>query len=139
MEAPPEACAEGGGLTTGHIVLVVLSPKMVYSMTEWPRMRTTAARNGFEVVAWPSPALSEGEWQDAVVKARWSAADIASVSPAPSECSQWLGLPNHFPYSLVVEHGRVHPSPVWGVLPDAMWVDSLQLRRRELALMGVGQ
>lgn len=128
------------GLVPGEVALVVvLSPKMVYSVTEWPRMRAAAVQGGFDVVAWRSPALPEREWRDAMVRARWSAADIAGVSTAPPECSQWLGRPNHFPYSLVVAHGRVHPSPIWGVLPDGVWVDSLQRRRRELALMGVGR
>jgi hypothetical protein len=119
-------------------LLVVLSPKMVYSMTEWPRMRAAAVSDGFDVVTWRLPTLPEQEWRDAVVKAQWPASDIASVAVAPKECGPWLGQPNHFPYSLVVERGHVHPSPIWGVLPDAAWVDSLQQRRRELKWVGKG-
>ncbi len=125
------------GLRSGHVALVVvLSPKMVYSMTEWPRMRAAALDEGFDVVAWRSPALPEREWQGAVVKAQWSASDIARVARTPAVCSTWLGMPNHFPYSVVVERGLVHPSPIWGVLPDAAWIESLRLRRRDVALAG---
>jgi hypothetical protein len=126
-------------LPPGRIALVVvLSPRMVYSMTEWPRMRAAAVSEGFGVVAWRSPALPEREWQDAVAKVRWSASDIARVSATPTACSSWLGQPNHFPYSVVIERGRVHPSPIWGVLPNPAWIESLQLRRRHLALTGAG-
>lgn len=118
------------------LVVVVLSPRMVYSMTEWPRMREAAVSEGFDVVAWRSPAVPEWEWQDAVVKLRWPASEIDAISTPPTICTTWLGQPNHFPYSVVIERGRAHPSPIWGVLPDAVWVESLRLRRRDAALKG---
>lgn len=130
IDPPPTACIEAMGLTPGRAALVaVLSPRMVYSMTEWPRMRAAAVNDGFEVVAWRLPAVPGPEWRDAAARARWSTSDTANVSETPAACEAWLARPNHFPYSLVIEHGRVHPSPIWGVLPDAAWVESLRLRR----------
>jgi hypothetical protein len=110
-------------------LVTVLSPKMVYSMTEWPRMRAAAVDDGFEVVAWRSAAVSGPEWRDAVAKAGWPRSEDVNVSETPTACEDWLGRPNHFPYSVVIERGRVHSSPIWGVLPDAAWVESLRLRR----------
>ena len=131
---PPPSCLVALERSFDHPVLVtVLSPKMVYSMTEWPRMRAMAETEGFDVVAWRSHALSEREWEGATTRARWRASDIDGVSAGPVACAAWLGSPNHFPYSLVIERGRAHPWPIWGVLPDAAWVESLRFRRRALA------
>ena len=120
------------------VLVTVLSPRMVYSMTEWPRMQTVAETEGFDVVVWRSRALSEQEWEDAIAKARWRASDIARVSAEPAACGAWVGSPNHFPYSAVMVRGRVHPWPIWGVLPDTAWIESLQVRRSALMSAGDG-
>jgi hypothetical protein len=111
---------------------------MVYSVTEWPRMRASARAAGFDVVAWWSSGLSEREWQDAVVSAGWLPAEAHGVVPVPQACEAWVGQPNHFPYSVVIGRGHAHPWPVWGVLPDTAWVDSLRLRRAALVSTGEG-
>jgi hypothetical protein len=125
-----------GSVSNRLALVAVLSPRMVYSMTEWRRMRALAIAHGFEVVAWRSPTLAEGEWQSATAKAGWSVAEASMVGSVPLACLAWIGSPNHFPYSQVLNGNRVHAWPVWGVLPDAAWVESLRLRQRALAEAG---
>ena len=118
---------------TGAYVLSVLSPQMVYAMTEWPRMRAVALKMGFSVRAWRSPWVAEEEWRAAVGRAGWSGEVMDAVEAVPVTCRAWVGRPNHFPFSLVVSGGRVHAWPIWGVLPDEAWGASLDCRRRALA------
>lgn len=125
--ALPGECLRAMELPAGRTVLLsVLSPRMVYSMTEWPRMRLAAEADGFAVVAWRLPAVPDAEWRAAVKRAAWSW-DVSE--PVPDACMDWLGRPNHFPYSWVIGPGGIHPWPIWGVLPDAAWVESLRCRR----------
>ena len=98
-------------------------------------MQAAAEAEGFVVMAWRSPLVPQAEWRSAVAQAGW-ARDFSEL--VPTVCMAWLGRPNHFPYSLVIAQGRVHPWPIWGVLPDAAWVDSLQCRRVALASTGQG-
>lgn len=98
-------------------------------------MRTGAEAEGLAVVSWRSPLVPKAEWRSAVVQAGW-ARDWSE--PVPTVCRNWLGRPNHFPYSLVIADGRVHPWPIWGVLPDAAWVESLRCRRSALEATGRG-
>lgn len=129
-------CLRAMELPVGRTVLLsVLSPRMVYSMTEWPRMRLAAEAEGLVVLAWRSPAVPEAEWRSAVARAGW----VRDASePVPDACMVWLGRPNHFPYSQVVRQGVVHPWPIWGVLPDAAWVESLRCRRDALVFASQG-
>lgn len=126
----PGECLRALDLPTGRTVLLsVLSPRMVYSMTEWPRMRLAAEAEGFVVVAWRSPAVPDAEWRSAVTQAAWTR---DASEPVPDACIAWLGRPNHFPYSRVIGSGGIHPWPIWGVLPDVAWVESLRCRRDAL-------
>lgn len=110
------------------MVVAVLSPRMVYSMTEWPRMRATALSEGFGVVAWWSPDLTGNEGAAAAEKAGWTTSDMANVTQVPSECVASVGRPNHYPFSVVLDRWKVHDWPIWGVMPDQAWVDSLHWR-----------
>ena len=103
-------------------------------------MQTVAESEGFDVVVWRARTVSEHEWDDAGTRARWRTSDIARVSAEPAACGAWIGSPNHYPYSAVMVRGRVHPWPIWGVLPDAAWIESLQFRRSALvsAVEGAG-
>lgn len=132
----PDECLQAMELPAERRVLLsVLSPRMVYSMTEWPRMQATAEAEGFEVIAWRSPLVPEAEWRSAVRQAGW-ARDASR--PVPAACMAWLGRPNHFPYSRVIGTEGMHPWPIWGVLPEAAWVESLRCRRDALAAAGLG-
>jgi len=114
------------------IVVAVLSPRMVYSMTEWPRMRAAAEAEGFDAVAWWAPGLTDGEGAVAAERAGWSADEIARPVRMPDACAGLLGHANHYPYSRVLDRGRLHAWPVWGVMPNQAWVDSLRWRLRSL-------
>ena len=114
------------------MLVVVLSPHMVYSMTEWPRMQAVAEAEGFRVIAWWSPQVSAQEAVQAAERASWPMAVVSRVSAVPLECTDWVGAPNHFPYSRVLWQGRTHAWPIWGVLPDLPWIESLQWRVRAL-------
>ena len=133
---PPRACAEAAGLGEQPVLLTVLSPRMVSSISEWPRMKSVARTLGLAVVAWRSPWVSEAEWRASVERAGWPADEAGAIDAVPLPCRAWVGHPNHFPYSVIVEGGRTHPWPIWGVLPDPAWVASLGCRRQ--ALQGGG-
>lgn len=132
MELPLGCQAAVGLGGQGVAVVVVLSPRMVYSMTEWPRMRRAALDDGFGVRVWRSPEVGEAEWQWAVHKAGWSDEDASGVVQVPAACADWLGRPNHFPFSVVVDAGGRVSWPIWGVMPDAAWRESLRWRRDTL-------
>lgn len=136
---PPTGCLQALASPDSHpLLLVVLSSRMVYSVTEWPRMRSVALDEGFAVVTWRSPAESEEEWQAAVRVAGWPDAEAGQVRPVPPACAAWLGRPNHFPFSRIFEGGRVHPWPIWGVLSDRAWQASLRCRRDALIRQSQG-
>lgn len=118
------------------VVVMTISPRMVYSMLEWPRMRAVALAAGFEVVTWAAPGVSSQEWAQAVEAARWTPSQSALISEAPAACAAWLQRPNHFPFSAVVLDGRVHGWPIWGVLSDEAWVASLEMRLTSLRVAG---
>lgn len=110
------------------VVVAVLSPRMVYSMTEWPRMRAAAEAEGFDTVAWWAPDLTNDEGVLAAQRAGWSVREMADVVRVPDVCAGSLGHPNHFPYSRVLDRGGMHAWPIWGVMPNQAWVDSLRWR-----------
>lgn len=118
------------------VLVSVLSPQMVYSMTEWPRMRAAAEKQGLRVVAWWSPQVSEQEAAEAAARAGWPRALLRRTATVPEECIEWVGMPNHFPYMRVRLHGRTHAWPIWGVMPDRQWIESLQWRVRALEAAG---
>lgn len=120
----------------GPVLVTVLSPRMVYSMTEWPRMRAAAQTQGYGVVAWWSPRVSEQEASEAAARAGWPLAVLRQTSVVPGDCTGWVGEPHHFPYTRVRLQGRTHAWPIWGVLPNHRWIESLQLRVRALETAG---
>lgn len=116
------------GRPAGPVVVMLISPRMVYSMSEWPRMRVAALAAGFEVVTWKAPGVSPHEWTQAVQAARWTSLQSALIGDVPAACSEWLHGLNHFPFSSVVLGDRIHGWPIWGVLSDEAWAASLALR-----------
>ena len=128
------ACLRVLPVSASPTLIMVVSPRMVYSMLEWPRMRMLAQSAGFQVVTWRAPDLLPTEWDRSVPAARWPADLRHLADEMPSACAVALGGLNHFPYSRVAAHGRLHAWPIWGALPDAAWLASLELRRE--AVMG---
>lgn len=131
----PVACQDAAGLVE-EAVISVLSPRMVYSLTEWPRLRRLAMNDGLRVIAWRSPEIGEAEWRAALDKAGWTTEDVAAVAQVPVACAAWVGRPDHFPYTWVAAPGGAVAWPIAGVLPDAAWLTSLRLRRVMLAPVG---
>ena len=109
-------------------LLVVLSPRMVYALTEWPRMREAAAAVGFSVTVVRDPRVPPSEWFSAVDAA--GLPELAEVSKADADLAGRCGLLNHSPSALVGRCGRPHPWPILGVMPSAAW-RSLIVQRRE--------
>jgi hypothetical protein len=112
------------------VVLMMLSPRMVYSLLEWRRMRAVAVDEGFCVIPARDPRVPESEWQQAVERA-----SLPELLQAPSLAD--LGVPqalffNHAPTSQVWRCGHAHPWPVFGVMTNAGWRRSLRARLADL-------
>jgi hypothetical protein len=135
---PSAACdavwqAMGLAHQPGGAVLMVLSPRMVYALKEWRRMRDAAAMAGLSVVVSRDPRVGPQEWAGAV-----SAADVSELADIPvveAEAAGGCGLLNHFPSALVGRCGRPHAWPILGVMPSAAW-RSLLVDRREAVECG---
>lgn len=119
-------------LSSSPVVVMLISPRMVYSLSEWPRMRLAALAAGFDVVTWKAPGVPPHEWAQAVQAARWTPMQSALIGDAPAACSAWWQSLNHFPFSVVVQGDQVHGWPIWGVLPDEAWTASLAVRLEAL-------
>jgi hypothetical protein len=114
----------------GPLVLMTLSPHMVYSLLEWRRMRAVAADEGFCVIAARDPRVPEDEWRQALDRA-----GLPELRAAPSLAD--LGVPqafffNHAPTSQVWLCGRAHPWPIFGVMTNVGWRRSLRARLADL-------
>ncbi|MFT3779879.1 MAG: hypothetical protein QM772_16710 [Ottowia sp.] len=123
--------ATGLSEVPGDHLLVVLSPRMVYALIEWPRMREAAVSAGFSVTVARDPRVPPSEWSSAV-----EAAGLPELSAAPrvdADLAGSCGLLNHFPSTLVGRCGRPHPWPILGVMPDAAWRSLLVQRRDAMA------
>jgi hypothetical protein len=112
------------------VVLMALSPHMVYSFLEWRRMRAVAVAEGFCVVAARDPRVPVKEWRQAV-----NQAGLPELRDAPSLAD--LGVPqafffNHAPISQVWLCGQGHPWPIFGVMTDTGWRRSLRARLADL-------
>jgi hypothetical protein len=112
------------------VVLMTLSPHMVYSFLEWRRMRAVAVAEGFCVIPARDPHVPQAEWLQAVNQAH-----LPELRDAPSLAD--LGVPqafffNHAPTSQVWLCGRGHPWPIFGVMTDIGWRRSLRARLADL-------
>lgn len=128
-----EACRSALPAPTRATVVMVISPRMVYSLLEWPRMRALAQAAGFQVVTWSSPDLLAGEWTQAVRTASWPSDLKDAVGEVPPACAALIKRVNHFPYSLVLAQNHLHHWPIWGVLSDEAWATSLAHRLSALS------
>jgi len=132
----PEACPWSAAAFTvanaprAPVVLMMLSPHMVYSFLEWRRMRAVAADEGFCVVPARDPRVPEEEWRQAA-----DSAGLPELRAVPSLAD--LGVPqafffNHAPTSQVWRCGQGHPWPIFGVMTDTGWRRSLRARLADL-------
>ena len=140
----PAAWADGAALSCNQLLLahqrellqdeptllVVLSPRMPYALKEWPRMAAVAQQDGWRVQAFRDPGVPDDEWLAAT-----ELGDLRSWRTLPVMdlvAGQACGMLNHAPTALVARCGRVHPWPIWGVMPDAAWRHVLASRRADL-------
>ncbi len=111
---------------------VWLSPRMPYSMSEWPRMHAVAQSLGFAVVVHRDSRVTSDEWQAATVATGWPA-ELKHAASAPTACTSTTSALNraavdHFPTAIVVNGHGVHPWPIQGVMPGHAWRAALQHR-----------
>lgn len=112
-------------------VIILLSPRMSFSLQEWPTMKRVAESMGFTVVSWKDPRVPPDEWRKAMAvalppgKGDAMASDLRDM---PVRCrSLWAGV-NHSPFSLVAARTHLHPWPIWGVMPEQPWREALRFR-----------
>lgn len=111
-------------------LFVVLSPRMVYALREWPRLRDQAQAAGMDVHGMRDPLVPEAEWHAAVM-----AAGLPELAAWPAaNMTGWPGTQarNHWPMAWVRWQGRTHPWPILGVMPDTAWVQLLRERQEDL-------
>ena len=110
------------------LLAALLSPRMVYSLLEWPRMQREAEHLGFLVVAWRDPRVPELEWQAALASPGLAGWDVPMPRALPSACwAQWAPI-DHVPLTRVAFHADMHPWPIWGVMTSNAWRASLTHR-----------
>lgn len=136
IPAMPTACEQALAAAhlavprTGASVLMLLSPRMPYALPEWRRMAASARAAGLQVLTLRDARVPADEWRSATTAS--GLPELAGVPALDSSAAQACGLLNHAPTSLVAGCGRVHPWPVWGVMPDAAWRHVLLARERDL-------
>lgn len=113
------------------VVYIVLSPRMPYALKEWPRMLRSAQAAGFAAVSLRDARVDDDEWQAAVRAAGVPAALQLPRLQAPALIESFGPL-NHFPTAVVQQGMRVHPWPILGVMPDAVFADLLEQRLKQL-------
>ena len=110
------------------VVIMLLSPRMVYSLLEWARMRQTAEALGYRVLSWKDPRVPEAEWRAALGSPAATTTDPEALLAMPAQCdSLWRGM-NHSPMSFVLLESHLHPWAVWGVMPEEAWSEALRFR-----------
>ena len=93
-------------------------------------MASVAQQAGWRVMAFRDPQVPDAEWQAATV-----AGDLQTWRGMPAmdlSVAQACRMLNHAPTVVLSRCGRVHPWPVWGVMPDAAWAHVLAARRADL-------
>lgn len=102
------------------VVLAMISTRMGYSVTEWARLRDQADAAGFRVLLWRDPLDST------------DAQAVPGTSTVSAGCLPVWGVINHYPFVRVALGNHVHAWPVWGVMPDHAWRETLLQRLRGL-------
>jgi hypothetical protein len=136
-------CFEGENaslLDNRPLVVAVLSPRMVYSLLEWPNMAREAEALGFRVRAWRDPRVPEGEWRQALSSLAYLRAGVLDPEPLPSDClNRWAPI-DHLPLAQILLDRQLHSWPLWGVMTPDAWRTSLLNRlaslRREAIRVG---
>jgi len=110
------------------VLVMLLSPRMVYSLLDGARLRQTAEALGYQVLSWKDPRVPESEWRAALASPASTTTDPDALLAMPARCqSLWRNV-NHSPTSFVLLGSQIHPWPVWGVMPDEAWREALLFR-----------
>lgn len=127
---PPERDRSGADPA---VVIMMLSPRMVYAFSEWPRMKRAAEEAGFVVQSVRDPRIGDDEWRLAAIAAdRPQMLELPSLPDVARSIENFPALLNHSPTSIVRLGGRAHPWPIIGVMPDAAWTGLLRQRLDQL-------
>lgn len=97
-------------------------------------MKAVAESAGFQVLGLRDPRVPDGEWDAAVEAVR--APELMHVAKVDAALAAGLGILNHAPASLLACHGKIHPWPVLGVMPDSAWLAVLRARANQLGCSG---
>ncbi|HAX19647.1 MAG TPA: hypothetical protein DCY64_05115 [Hydrogenophaga sp.] len=129
MTAEEHVCFAGTSTDASKpVVVMLMSPRMVYSLLEWARMRQTAEALGYRVLSWKDPRVPEAEWRAALGSPAATTTDPEALLAMPAQCdSLWRGM-NHSPMSFVLLESHLHPWAVWGVMPEEAWSEALRFR-----------
>ena len=115
------------------LLAALVSPRMVYSLLEWPRMQAEAQALGFRVQVWQDPRVPPAEWAMALASpalVRWEG---PAPAPLPRDCLAQWGAVDHWPLTRVISGQLVHPWPIWGVMSTEAWRASLLNRLHGLS------
>lgn len=130
-----ERCLPGHvqtGSAQRPMLVAVVSPRMVGSLLEWPRMQREAIGMGFDVQVWRDPRVTVAEWDSVWSSARFQGSPARMPDRSPAGClTRWAPI-EHWPYVRVLLAGHMHPWPIWGVMPDRPWREVLRDRRAQL-------
>lgn len=129
MTAEERECFAGSPTDADKpVVVMLLSPRMVYTLLEWTRMRQAAEALGYRVLGWKDPRVPEAEWRAALASPSATTTDPDALLAMPAQCdSLWRGM-NHSPMGFVLSGAHLHPWPVWGVMPEEAWSEALRFR-----------
>lgn len=120
----------GAPLEGRATVTMVLSPRMVYSLREWRRMRSGAERAGYRVDTRLDPRVPVSEWRSAALAQ--GEAELENLPFIDLVDAAALDLLNHAPAASVAWDGRSHPWPILGIMPNQAWLSLLEARLQAL-------
>lgn len=123
-------------------VIYSWSPKYAYSVYDLPRVKNIAEKLGYQFIAVADPRISESELQESLKNSFKKIAPkdiisrkLASEKDLPVNVSYELyfrGGFNHFPFTYVVNKGKIHPRFIVGVMKDEGYRDMMKTFMKEL-------
>lgn len=123
-------------------VIYSWSPKYAYSVYDLPRVKKIAEKLGYQFIAVADPRISESELQSSLNNSFKKIAPkdiisrkLASEKDLPVNVSYELyfrGGFNHFPFTYVVNNGKIHPRYIVGVMKDEGYREMMKTFMKEL-------
>lgn len=123
-------------------VIYSWSPKYAYSVYDLPRVKRIAEKLGYQFIAVADPRISESELQSSLKNSFRKIAPqdiisrkLASEKDLPVNVSYELyfrGGFNHFPFTYIVNKGKIHPRYIVGVMMDEGYSEMMKTFMKEL-------